>query len=310
MIEQTLKLTLMLSFLGGCAATQPLSFEEALQTNRATRSAFRDYDAHMPRMVALQYAGAARRLTENPEIEAPTGVDRAFQVPFAIWDFAAGNSLGGGIGVMDWFASGLGQQSISFDYFKREVSIVGGPNVSYYTFVPGNNKPTSDEVSRVWGDAKALFSRVFDTEGKCYQFGWTEERQYSRTYGKNVPGLYKEVLYVCPHPLRASESQHIYVTAWANPFPDTSVIGAVQSECKTTPKFADNRDCGTKQAKKHLEALGGLPPGWMQMTTSPTVADPAYLEVNSLYQGERRTLESPEQTEAYVKYLSERPYEP
>jgi len=269
----TLALTLLFSFLGGCAVT-PMTFEEELQTDRATRNDFPDYDAQMPRMVGLQYARAAKHATENPELDIPKGTERGFQVPFAIWDFAAGDSFGGAMAVLDWFNSGMSDEKHAAYYFNRGLGFVANPNVSYYTFLPGNEKPSADDVSRTWQHAHSLFERVFNSSGECHQWGWTEKHQHALTYGKNVPGLYKEVLYKCPHPLDPTDVQRVHVTAWANPFPGTSVIGTVQSQCSSKAErgeiFSDTRDCGVKQARRHLKLIWGLPKEWMQLTCTPT----------------------------------------
>ena len=57
-----------------------------------------------------------------------------------------------------------------------------------------------------------------------------------------------------------------------------------------------------------LAKLGGLPEGWMQITSTPG-EDPNRLEIQSLYMGETRVLPAPEPTDAYVEFLSERPYD-
>ena len=296
----------------GCGVT-PLTFEEKFAQTGVQRSDIRDYEGHMKLMVALQYANAARRATLQPGLEIPANTDRSFQVPFAIWDFSNGNNFGSAMGFLDWFNSGMNGGNHSAYYFDREVGFMSNANLHYYTFVEGDKKPSAEAMRGVWDETHKLFQDTFNKEGKCYVWGYSEKNQYALTYPKNVPGLYTEVLYKCPHPLVEDYVQKVFVSAWSNPFQGTEIIGALQSQCFWKPErrtqFADNRDCGKKQADRMLAKLGGLPEGWMQITSTPS-EDPNRLEIHSLYMGETRVLPAPEATDAYVEFLSERPYDP
>lgn len=301
---------LAITFLSGCTVT-PLTFEQSLETPRATRNDIRDYESHMRLMVGLHYANAAKRSTLQPELEIPSDTNRDFQVPFAIWDFTNGNNFGSAMGFLDWFNSGMNGANHSRYYWTRGLGFAGHPNVHYFTFVDGDTKPTPAALTQTWERAHALFQSTFNADGQCVHYGFKEKQQHALTNPKNVPGLYADVLYRCPHPIVPGWTQKVYVTAWSNPFEGTSIIGTVQSQCvwkaERGEKYADNRRCGANQAKRHLSLIGSLPDNWMQLTTTPG-EDPSRLEVRSLYLGEKRTIPAPEPTDDYVEFLAERPY--
>lgn len=306
-----LPFVLAISVLCGCAVT-PLTFEESMQKPRAVRSDIRDYESHMRLMVGLHYANAAKRSTIEPELDIPPNTNRDFQVPFAIWDFTNGSNFGSAIGFLDWFNAGMNGGNHSRHYWARGLGFMANPNVHYFTFVDGDNKPTPAALTRSWEQAHQLFQSTFNVDGQCKVIGWKEKQQYALTDPKNVPGLYIEVIYRCPHPLVPRWKQRVYVTAWSNPFAGTSIIGTVQSQCAWKPekgeRYADNRWCGIKQAELHLKRLAGVPKNWMQLTTTPG-KDPSLLEVQSLYLGEKRTIPAPEPASKYTEFLAKRPYE-
>lgn len=303
---------LLAAILTGCATIEPISFEESLQTKQATRNDFRDWDEELRYRVELQYANAARQRLENPTIDVPANTSREFMVPFAIWEVSRGNDLSGALGFADWFNSGLSKESRYSFYFNRTLAYVANPNSLYFTFDERDGVANTSDVHSAWDEAYELMNSVHNIDGQCQVFGFSEEYQYAKTYPKDVPGKYKEILYLCTNPVFEGKQQKVMVSAYANPFDGVRVLAAVVPQCWPYPEdhsgFVDQRDCGERLAEKQRALLPDSRFGWTELVTTPKKEEPYQFEVRVQRGSEVAYLPAPEITEKYQNFLRERPY--
>jgi hypothetical protein len=306
-VLKSLSILLFALVLSGCATVEPMTFEESLETSRATRNDVRDWEEELRYRVELQYANTARQKLESTELEIPPNTNIDFMVPFAIWEYARGNSLGGGIAVADWLNSGLTKESRYRTYYNRGLGYMGHPNTHYFTFDERDGIATPADVHDAWDEAYALFQSVFNRDGNCRVFGYTEEYQYARTYSKNVPGKYIDVGWHCRHPLFENQQQKVVVTAYANPFDGVRVIAGVVTQCWVQPprkqKFTDLRGCGITLADRQRPYLTDSRFGWTELITTPQSDAPHLFEVVVRQGDQLTTLPAPESTEEYQAFL-------
>jgi hypothetical protein len=296
--------------VSGCATT-PVSFEESLNTNRATRNDITDWPTDMRYRVGLQYANAARKKLDEPDVEIPSDASFDFQVPFALLDYTLGNNVGAGISVVDWFNSGMSENNRYAYNYNRGLGLMVSPNTHYFTFDERPGVPDRDEIHEIWDEAFDLFSAIHNQTGQCYVFGYNEKDQYRLTYSKDVPALHKGVLYVCPHPLFEDRQQRVLVTAWANPYPGVRSLAAVQPQCYKTLRgedFVDTRDCGIKLADQQAPDIPDSRYGWMELIVTPTEEDPSRFQVLGRFDDVTVVLPPPLATDEYAEFLASSPY--
>jgi len=298
--------------LGGCAAVEPMTFEESLNTHRATRNDVRDWDEELRYRVEFQYANTARQKLEKADLEIPPNTNIDIMVPFAIWDYARGDSFGGAMGFASWFSNGLSKESRYAHYFNRGIGYMVNPNTHYFTFDTRPGTATVGDIHQAWDEAFELFQSVYNRDGECHVFGYTEEYQYARTYPKDVPGLHKDVLYLCDHPIFENKKQKVMVMAYANPFDNVRVIAATVTQCYIDPpkgeKFVDVRGCGMRLADAQRPFLTNSRNGWIELAITPTEAAAHELEVVVRSAGEATRLPVPEMTQKYKDFLKSSPY--
>jgi hypothetical protein len=312
-LRQILPILAVGALLTGCASVEPLTFDEALHTERATRNDVRDWEEELRYRVELQYANTARQKLESVDLDIPPNTNIDLVVPFAIWDYARGDNLSGNLTVAAWINSGLTKESRYRTYYNRGLGYMLHPNTHYFTFDERDGVATPADVHEAWDEAHALFQSVFNRAGNCRVFGYTEEYQYARTYPKNVPGKYKDVLYLCsPHPLFADKEQKVMVTAYANPFDGVRVIAGVVTQCWVQPprgqSFLDLRGCGLTLADAQRTRIPESRFSWVELVTTPRADAPFQSEVVVRRGDQVTTLPAPEMTEKYQAFLKERPY--
>ena len=290
--------------LSGCAVA-PWSYDTVMEANRTTRNDVPDWAMEMRYRVGFQYANTARHKLENPSIEVPADRTMGFQVPFAIWDYAQGYELSAGLGFMDWFNSGMSGSARYAHYFNRDLGYVGQANTQYYRFDARDGVATTEDVHAAWDAAYTLFQAIHNRSGTCKVYGYNEKDQYRLTFPKNVPGLYKEFAYQCPHPTLANAQQTVNVSAWANPFDDIRVLAAVQSQCYIDPPkgqdFLDVRECGMPLAEQQRPYIPE--DDWMELVTTPKSDDPYVFEVITRYRNDLAILPAPELTAEFTDFL-------
>lgn len=297
----------------GCSVA-PVSYEESLRTDRATRNDVVDWEAEIRYRVGFQYANAARRQLADASVDIPPDMTTGFQVPFAIWDYTQGDSLGAGIGFLDWFNSGLSKDSRYSYYYNQSLGRMGNPNTHYFTFDERPGSPSADDVHAAWNEAQALFTSIHNRGGECYVHGFSEKDQYRRTFSKDVPAKYKIIAYRCRHPLFTGEELRVTVSAWAHPFEGVRVMGAVESQCYVKPPrgedFVDVRPCGLDLANRQRSRIPSARFGWIELVVTPIEASPSEFEVIAR-QGDFVTrLPAPAATEEYKAFLASREYRP
>lgn len=304
-------LILALAGLAACS-TAPVSFEDSLTTERATRNDVPDWDTEMRYRVSFQYARAAHEQFADATLEIPPDTSFGFQVPFAILDFTLDNNLGGAIGFADWFNSGMNDNARYRHYYTEGVLTMTHPSTHYFSIDTRPGEATAEDIHTSWDEAHALFQAVHNRSGRCYVYGFNDKDQYRVTFSKDVPGLYKEISYRCPHPYIVGEELRVLVSAWARPFPDARAIGAVQMRCWVTPprgeKFRDLRPCGRQFADQHRASIPDSRFGWMELMTTPKADEPHHFEVLGRIGDHVVRLPAPEITEEYVEFLAAQPY--
>lgn len=304
-------LLLAVALTAGCAV-QPMTYEESLQTDRATRSDIRDWDEEMRYRVEFQYANTARQKLQMADLDIPPDTNLDFQVPFAIWDYARGDNLSGAIGFADWFNAGLSKNARYGYYFNRGLGYMVNPNTHYVTFDEREGVATAADVHQAWDEAFTLFQSIYDRGRDCHVFGYTEEAQYAKTYPKDVPGENKVVLYLCPHPLDINKQQKVIVTSYANPFEGVRVIAGVFTQCYFDPpkhqKYVDIRACGETLAEQQRVLLTPSRFGWMEMITTPIAETPHLLQVVARRDADITVLPAPETKEDFQEFLKARAY--
>ena len=287
-----------------------MSLEEKLSTSAVQRNGVRNWDNHTSVLVAHQYAIAAYRLESGdiPEQPAGSGDQAMFNVPFSALDFALGNNLAGGLGLLDWFNSGLGEQNALRYHFNRELGYLANPNSHYFKVVEGNGEPTPETLRSLWDEAYKLFKSTKDQNGECRVWGWTQELQYRRTYPKDVPGRYKLILYKCPHPLYSDKIQRVIVQAWANPAEGIELIASVTSQCwlpaPTKKQFVDVRECAGVIANEQRHHVP-FAKGWMELLVTISDEDKSNLHVVGKFADREHRLRAPELTPEYRAFLSQ-----
>ncbi len=293
--------------LSGCATVEPISFEQSLQTSLATRNDVRDWDEELRYRVELQYANTARQKLETVDLDVPPNTNIDFQVPFAIWDYARGDNFEGAMAFADWFNSGLSKESRYGYYFNRTLGNMVNPNTHYFTFDERPGIATEQDVNDAWDEAYRLFQAVYNSTNQCYVFGYTEEFQYAKTYPKNVAGKYKDVLFLCKHPVLEGQQQKVTVTAYANPFDGVRVIAGAVSQCYVAPprgqKFVDVRGCGARLAERQRGQLTESRFGWTELVTTPIEETPYLFEVQVRNGDSTTVLPAPETQPKYQEYL-------
>lgn len=299
--------TIVVAILSGCATVEPITFEESLQTERATRNGIRDWDEELRYRVELQYANTARQKLESADLDIPPNTNIDFVVPFAIWEYARGDTLQANMDMAAWFNAGLSKGSRYAHYFNRGMGYMVNPNTHYFTFDERDGVATADDVHAAWDDAFALFQSIHNRNRDCHVFGFTEEYQYARTYPKDVPGLYKDVLYLCKNPALEGQEQKVLVTAYANPFDGVRVIAGVVTQCWVDPPrgetFVDVRECGQRLADKQRALIPDSRYGWTELITTPMAETPYKLEVVVRNEHGTAVLPAPEMTQEYMDFF-------
>lgn len=306
-VPKSLCVALLAVLASGCATVEPMTFEQSLETSRATRNDIRDWDEELRYRVELQYANTGRQKLESIELYIPPNTNIDFMVPFAIWEYSSGNNLAGGIAIADWLNSGLTKDARYQTYYNRGLGYMGHPNTHYFTFDLRDGTATAADVNEAWNEAYALFQSVFNRDNQCRVFGYTEEYQYARTYSKNVPGKHKDVLWQCPNPVFKDQLQKVLVTAYANPFDGVRVIAGVVTQCWVPPpgkqKFVDQRGCGLALADLQQPYLTDSRFGWIEIITTPQSGAPYLFEVVVRQGDQEAILPAPETTLDYQAFL-------
>lgn len=297
---------ILLTLVSGCA-TEPMTFEESLATPRAMRNDIKTWERLSEVRVSFHYANAAYALENQPEVEVPSSTSRGISVPLAIYDFSLGNDLGGSIGILDWFNSGMSEENTYRYYYMREVEMMATPNTHFISIDRTSGSPTPEELRSAWSEAYKLFEEVYNREGNCKVWGYDDQAQFARTNSKDVPGRYKEVLMRCQHPSDLDRSFQVKISAWAEALPDSKMVIAVQSRCGSDrprgARFTDDRMCGQRFADAFSPDLEDYNLEWTRLVVTPTEADPGLLEVRATRNGKTVVLPPPEPTEAYVEFL-------
>jgi len=294
----------------GCA-TAPMTYEESLSTNRATRNDVPDWDKNMRYRVGFLYANAARHQIDKPSLSRAADPSLDFQVPFAVLDYVRGDNLSGGLALVDWFNSGLSDDNFYRYYYNRGLAFMVHPNTHYFSFDEREGDATSADVHTAWNEAHELFEAIHNRSGRCYIHGYSDELQYRRTFSKDVPGRYKEVSYWCPHPVLSDREHRVSVSAWANPYDGIRVLSTVQSQCFRTIRgedFVDVRECGLLLADRQRSLIPDSRFGWMELVVTPAANDPVAYEVIARAGNSTTRLQAPQRTEQYIEFLASRPY--
>ena len=141
----------------GCATVEPLTFEQSLQTDRATRNDVRDWEEELRYRVELQYANTARQKLDVADLDIPLNTNIDYMIPFAIWEKARGINLPAGLMVADWLNSGLSKESRYRHYYNRGLGYMVHPNTHYFTFDERSGVATPQDVHDAWDEAACLW---------------------------------------------------------------------------------------------------------------------------------------------------------
>ena len=300
--------------LAGCAAPQPRSFEEALNTVGARQPLPSSEADELRYRLGFVYANRAR--TEAPTAWKVRNPDTLNSPTYDVLklgasgaSLAAGNVTAGALDAVTWFSAGLSKDARWGHYLKETTPLVALPNTHYFRFQEGPGPATADEVSAAWEAAFRLVQALYP-DGQCQVFGWTPEYEYLRTYPKNVTGSYREILYLCTHPLVPGEKLKVNVSAFANPAPGLRTVAMVQRQCelpRPPAEWLDMTACGIELANRE----GALLPAeadasWMQLVTTPSADDAGRMITIARYQGKELALEPPPITDAYAEFLRRR----
>lgn len=299
-----------LLMITGCA-TAPMTYEESLSTNRATRNDVPDWDKNMRYRVSFLYAHAALRQMENPSLSPASDPSFDFQVPFAVLDYVRGDNLSGGLALVDWFNSGLSDDNYYRHHYNRTLALMVNPNTHYFTFDSNPGEATASDVRQAWNEAHDLFQRIHNRSGICYVHGYSDKDQYRLTFSKDVPGRYKAVLFRCPHPIFDDRDYKVVVSSWSNPYDGVRVLASVESQCFRTVSgedFVDVRDCGLELANRHRSLIPESRFGWMELIVTPAANDPVAFKVIARTEDASTTLQPPQRTDRYIEFLASRPY--
>lgn len=88
-----------------------------------------------------------------------------------------GDSLGGGIAVADWLNSGLTKESRYRTCYNRGLGYMIHRDTHDFTFDERDGIATPADIHDAVDEACALLQSVFNREGNCRGFGYTEDYQ-------------------------------------------------------------------------------------------------------------------------------------
>lgn len=304
---------LMTLTLGGCATPAPRTYEEALNSPAARQPLPEGAATELRYRVGFQYANRARlEVPATWQVRDPDTLNSrtydALSIQVSAANFAAGNVGAGSLDLLTWFNAGLSKDARWGHYVRTTTPLVALPNTHYFRFQEGTGIATAEDVEAAWDAAHRLMQALYPST-ECHVFGWTPETQYSRTYMKSVPAVYRETLFVCPHPLVSGETIKVNVSAFANPAPGLRSVAMVQSQCwieRPRSQWIDITGCGMEQANRQAGLVPTEPDAkWMQLVTTPVADDPGQMVTIARYQGRELVMESPGLSPEYAAFLRE-----
>jgi len=226
---------------------------------------------------------------------------------------AAGNPAAGALSAATWFSAGLSKESRWGYYLNATTPLVALPNTHYFRFDSRAGPATAEDVYEAWDAAYQLMGALYPNQD-CHVFGWTQELEYLRTHMKDAPGSYKEILYLCEHPLVQGEKIKVNVSAFANPAAGLRTVSMVQRQCelqRPRAEWIDITPCGIELADREASLIPEEADAtWMQLVTTPSADDPGRLITIARYQGKELVMEPPPVTPEYAEFLRSRHEKP
>lgn len=297
--------------LGGCATPQPRSFEEAINTVGARQPLPSSEAEELRYRMGFVYANRAR--TEAPASWTVRNPDTLNSPTYDVLklgasgaSFAAGNTTAGALDAVTWFSSGLSKEARWGHYLNETTPLVALPNTHYFRFDSREGPATAEDVYAAWDASYRLMQALYPS-GECRVFGWTQEYQYLRTYMKNAPGSYREILYLCEHPLVQGAQIKVNVSAFANPAPGLRTVGMVQRQCelpRQPSEWIDISPCGIELANREVTLIPAeTDASWMQLVTTPSADDQGRMITIARYEGKELAMEPPPITAEYAEFL-------
>lgn len=297
--------------MGGCGTVGPMSFEEALNTPAATRGLPGSAEEELRYRVGFQYANRARLADDsswavrNPDTLNGTTYN-VLTTGSAIANFSSGQTGAGALDIVTWLNDGLGKDARYAFYVKYTMPYVGLPNTQYYRFDETPGRATAADVNEAWEAAYRLMGAMFPAN-ECKVFGWTPELEYAKTHMKNASGVYKEILYVCPHPVFPGETIKVNVAAYANPAKGLRTVAMVQSNCwidRERDDWLDITPCGVELANKQISKIPAEPlSDWMQLFTTPSAEDVGKMVTVARYRSRELMMAPPVPNPEYGNWL-------
>lgn len=312
------KILNILCFLAlvGCA-TLPITLDERMNSKYALANDVGENGAdEMRYRVGYQYANAARDLItdlEHPQVNSSESTRGA---PLVTWSYTLQDAYDSRFG--DPWSIRVGtvtpEEARNGTYFNTGFAMMAMPNTHYFLYEEGPGSASAEDVDATWKAAHALFSAIHNLDNRCEVARWHAEYQYALTQPKNVRGIYKQVVYLCPNPVANNEVQTVRVEAWANPFEGVRSMGAVQSQCwyerPRGKKYVDIRGCGESLARRQRALIPESRFEVMELITTPQRHKPSMFKVVARYKSNALTLLAPETNPKYIAFLEEHPYSP
>ena len=265
--------------------------------------------------MGFQYAYTAFNYQfETPLPTDPSTFNHAYHdalaIPLTAYDFYLGNNVDGTMGVLNWLDAGLNDAAHYRYHYIDSNARVALPNTHYYRFQHGRGTATPEDLNLAWDSAYALFQKLYPAS-ECIVYNWTPSNGYRKTMMKNEPGVRKDILYSCPHPLVEGEIIKVSVSAWGNPAVDLTTVSWVEQQCwipRSKDNYVDIRDCGEKQANAQWPMLPKESDvTWIQLFTTASEDDPGTMvSVVRLYD-EEFSMANPGVSDTYAAFLRSQP---
>jgi hypothetical protein len=300
--------------LAGCATPQPRTFEEAISSVGARQPLPATEAEELRYRVPFVYAN--RALTETPaswKTRSPDTLNSSTYDVLSLGasgaNLAAGDFTAGTLDVVTWFGAGLSKESRWAYYLNATTPLVALANTHYFRFDGRAGPATAEDVYEAWDAAYQLMRALYPTQ-ECRVFGWTPELEYLRTYMKDAPGSYKEILYLCDGGLVQGEKIKVNVSAFANPAAGLRTVSMVQRQCdlpRPRGEWIDITPCGIALADREAALIPEESDAtWMQLVTTPSADDPGRMITIARYQGKELVMEPPPVTPEYAEFLRSR----
>jgi len=300
-----------LAIMAGCSST-PMSFEEAISRPSAVRGTVKgSVEDELKVRVGFQYAYVAYNYDFKGQLPSDPGtLDHAYHdalaIPLIAYDFYLGNSIDGAMSIVTWFDAGFNDQAHYRYHYVDSNSRIALPNTHYYRFEHGHGPATPEDVHQAWDAAYDLFTKLFPAKD-CVVYNWKPSVGYRHTVMKDEPGVLKQILYSCPHPLVEGEIIKVNVSAWGNPASDLKTMAWVEQQCwipRDNENYVDIRDCGEKQADRQWPLLPHDPVAtWIQLFTTPTEADPGTMVSVVRFDQQTFSMANPGVSDSYAAFL-------